>query len=83
MVFAMGPRDRGGTMAIRTYSDVLTPDELAFLTRIFDRICEERGIPREDARELAARLVTLYQGGTREEEALVAGLYPVDGGQSG
>ncbi|MDR6817311.1 hypothetical protein J2X76_002484 [Neorhizobium sp. 2083] len=48
------------------------PSELAFLQRLFDDICAERGLPTGGpvASTLAAQIIQLYQQGVRDPREL-------------
>ncbi|MBP1842670.1 hypothetical protein J2046_000924 [Rhizobium petrolearium] len=48
------------------------PNELAFLKRLFDGLCAERGLTGGSlaANDLAARIIQLYQQGVRDEKDL-------------
>ncbi len=50
----------------------LEPHDLAFLKRVFDGICANRGLAGESpaANDLAARIIHLYQQGIRSEKEL-------------
>ena len=48
------------------------PSELAYLTRIFDDVCVERGLTRGSsaADTLAAEMIQLYQLGVKDEQSI-------------
>jgi hypothetical protein len=48
------------------------PSDLAFLQRIYDHLCNERGVPDDTlaATDLAANIIVLYQQGVRSETDL-------------
>jgi hypothetical protein len=64
-------------VAIRKYSDALTPEDLAMLIRVFNQLCDKRGIDREQADDLAAALVAQFQRGVTDEQKLLNGIYPL------
>jgi hypothetical protein len=53
-------------------SGLAYPDDLTLLTRVYDRICAERGLRHgcSEAAELAAMAMDLFRRGVFEEEAL-------------
>jgi hypothetical protein len=61
-------------------TNTFEPRELAFLKRVFDGICAERGLTGESlaANDLAAQIIQLYQQGIRNEKELEIQL---DGGE--
>ena len=68
-------------MAIRKYAGLFTPEDLTKLQGVFGKICSERGTKPEEADDLAAALVERFQGGVVDEGELLAGIYPIQGGQ--
>lgn len=55
------------------FSGVVQPDQLKMLCGIHDEYCEVRNIADEPARkELAARILALFQGGAEDEESMRA-----------
>ena len=59
-----------------SYGGVLQPEELEILQRVFDRICRDRKCPpeSEEAEDLAATIIVLFQNGVLTEHELVAEL---------
>ncbi|MGK9261315.1 hypothetical protein KXS15_10175 [Sinorhizobium meliloti] len=56
-------------MERRSYeSGAISPDDVEMLGSLFDQILDEYQIPREgeEAEELAARLISIYQTGVRD-----------------
>jgi hypothetical protein len=61
----------------------ISPEELDMLQRVFDRICQQRGLTKQsrEAASVAASLMALFQSGIRSEKQLLAmmsggGSYP-------
>lgn len=57
-------------------TNTFEPSDLAFLQRLFDHLCAERGLPGGSlaANDLAAKIIQLYQQGVRDERDLQAQL---------
>ncbi|AZO25406.1 MULTISPECIES: hypothetical protein [unclassified Mesorhizobium] len=53
-------------------SGVAYPDDLVLLKRIYDQVCEERGIARgsPEASELAIEAMKLFSAGIFDEDAI-------------
>lgn len=53
-------------------TNTFEPTELAFLQRLFDDMCAERGVTGGSlaANNLAAQIIQLYQQGVRDEKDL-------------
>ncbi|TIQ34435.1 MAG: hypothetical protein E5X48_18900 [Mesorhizobium sp.] len=53
-------------------SGVAYPDDLVLLKRIYDQVCEERGITRgsPEASELAIEAMKLFSAGIFDEDAI-------------
>ncbi|RWA73250.1 hypothetical protein [Mesorhizobium sp.] len=53
-------------------SGVAYPDDLVLLKRIYDQVCEERGIPRgsSEASELATEAMKLFSAGIFDEDTI-------------
>ena len=51
----------------------IRPDELEMLQRVFDRVCERRGLTSDHAAAeiVAGRLIDLFQHGIRSERQLL------------
>ncbi|MBM2713521.1 hypothetical protein JQK88_20330 [Mesorhizobium caraganae] len=64
------------TNSEKSPSGIAYPDDLALLKRVYDRICQEKGIRAgsAEAEQLAARAMDLFGMGIFEEEALYKNL---------
>ncbi|WP_192247461.1 hypothetical protein [Mesorhizobium caraganae] len=64
------------TNSEKSPSGIAYPDDLALLKRVYDRICEERGLRAgsAEAEQLATRAMDLFGMGIFEEDALYKNL---------
>ncbi|UVK48550.1 hypothetical protein BPNPMPFG_007941 (plasmid) [Mesorhizobium sp. AR07] len=64
------------TNSEKSPSGIAYPDDLALLKRVYDRICQEKGIRAgsAEAEQLAARAMDLFGMGIFEEDALYKSL---------
>ncbi|MET2832195.1 hypothetical protein [Mesorhizobium shangrilense] len=64
------------TNSEKSVSGIAYPDDLALLKRVYDRICQERGIRAgsAEAEHLAMRAMDLFGMGIFEEDALYKNL---------
>jgi hypothetical protein len=55
-----------------SYSDAAYPDDLVLLKRIYDQVCEERGIcvGSSEASALAAEAMRLFSAGIFDEDTI-------------
>jgi hypothetical protein len=53
-------------------TNTFEPSELAFLKRVFDDFCQERGLTDNSnaANDIAAEMIQLYQRGVKDERSL-------------
>ncbi|MER9249955.1 hypothetical protein [Mesorhizobium sp. M0590] len=64
------------TNSEKSASGIAYPDDLALLKRVYDRICQEKGIRAgsAEAEQLAMRAMDLFGMGIFEEDALYKNL---------
>lgn len=66
-------------MTLAAATSTFEPNDLAFLTRVFDNVCTEQGLTRGSsaANTVAAEMIQLYQLGIKDEHTLHLHFKPV------